>query len=474
MAHASNSWRSNRFSLSFRLQCALRVVCLGATMFVLIYLALTTALYASMTILGLLVVMQTWGLVGYVERTNRELVRFLEAVKYGDASQSWSSTKFRSTSFRELADSFASVVGEFQKIRVEKEEQYQAVQRVLQHVGAGLLAFDSEGRVDFINPAAQRLLDVGAVGSLDGIPHKPLVHTLRTMQAGGRALVELVSNDELLQLVLVATKFRSHTIHKGNSEQQHEAATREMTLVSLHNIIGELEEKEVEAWQTLIRVLTHEIMNSIAPISSLAGTIGNAVEVAPEGVLDEETRSDVQLAASTIRRRSEGLLGFVEKYRNLTRIPKPAFALVPVQRVFRSVEKVMQPRLQSASKSDMVRLSVEISPASLEVIADEGLLEQLLINLLINACHAVEGVPNPAITLAAWQNERGRVVMEVRDNGIGIAPEALDKIFIPFFTTKPDGSGIGLSLARQVMVLHGGSITARSVAGEGTVFRLRF
>jgi signal transduction histidine kinase len=466
----TSQWRSERFSLSFRLQCALRVLAMGATMFVMVYLAMNTALYASMTIVSILVVVQVWGLVNYVERTNRELVRFLEAVKYGDASQSWSSTKFRSASFRELADSFSSVVGEFQKIRVEKEEQYQAVQRVLQHVGTGLLAFDADGVVDFINPAAQRLLGIGAVRSLQSIPHTHLVETLRTMQPSSRALVELVSNDELLQLVLTATKFRSYANNTTSASTDKQPSTREMTLVSLHNIIGELEEKEVEAWQTLIRVLTHEIMNSIAPISSLAGTIGDAVQAAPDGVLDAETRADMQLAASTIRRRSEGLLDFVANYRNLTRIPKPTFALVPVRRLFDSVAGLLRERLQAAS----VQLSAQIAPASLELIADERLIEQVLINLLINALQAVEAAPKPAITLAAWQNERGRVVVEVRDNGSGIAPEALDKIFIPFFTTKPDGSGIGLSLARQVMVLHGGSITVRSVAGEGTVFRLRF
>jgi two-component system, NtrC family, nitrogen regulation sensor histidine kinase NtrY len=513
------------FSLSFRAQCVLRVLAIALTMLLLVYLVSATTLYASATIVAVACGLQVWGLVWYIERTNRELVRFLEAVRFGDASQTWSSTRFRSASFQDLAQAFTRVLGEFQKIRVEKEEQYHAVQRIVQHVGTGLLAFDDDGTIDFINPAAQRLLGVGFIPHLAAIPHDALRTTMRGLKSGERALVRLLGDDDEQQLVLTATKYRvSPRGLSAATDVATDVATdaagsdaapaapanasvrltsaREWTLISLQNIVGELEEKELEAWQTLIRVLTHEMMNSIAPITSLAATIAQTLDVTerPEDISDDDL-DDMRLAVNAIRRRSEGLMSFVENYRNLTRIPKPQFEIVRIDELFAHVRTLLRDRLEASG----IALRVVLHPQELTVVADAHLLEQVLLNLCINAIHAVEAKKHSQATsqaasqaasqatsqaaleaasdviaqaarvvLSAAVSSRGRVMLDVSDSGVGIAQEALDKIFIPFFTTKPDGSGIGLSFARQVMMQHGGSISVSSELDKGTTFRLRF
>ena len=258
----------------------------------------------------------------------------------------------------------------------------------------------------------------------------------------------------MLQLAVYATGFRLR-------EQEY-------SLVSLHNIQSELEEQEMEAWQKLIRVLTHEIMNSITPIASLAGTVNGMLNGA--GQVEDETIDDVRQALQTIQRRSEGLLRFVDTYRNLTHLPTPEFQILPVAELFDRVAQLMRPQLEEQGTS----LAVEVEPRSLELTADAGQIEQVLINLLRNAAQALDGQQGGRIGLRARMDGRGRPLIEVSDDGPGIVTEALDKIFIPFFTTRQDGSGIGLSLCRQIMRLHRGTIGARSQPGEETVFALRF
>ena len=256
-----------------------------------------------------------------------------------------------------------------------------------------------------------------------------------------------------MQLAVSATVFRLH-------EQEY-------TLVSLQNIHSELEEQELEAWQRLIRLLTHEIMNSITPITSLAATADGLLRQVP---LSSDGLADAQEAVETIHRRSAGLLHFVEDYRQPTRLPTPHFQILSVREVGGRIEQLMRPQLAQAG----IAFHLEIVPESLELTADPEQLEQVLINLLTNALQALQGQQEGRIALRARMDGRGRVVVEVADNGPGIVPEALEKIFIPFFTTKPTGSGIGLSLCQQIMRLHRGTISACSRPGEETVFVLRF
>lgn len=448
----------------FRLNVLGRVLLLSAALFLFIYLFAQTTLYATMLIAGAVIVYQIYALLHYVEKTNRDLSRFFDAVQHSDFSQSFTGAGLGS-SFDELKAAFGEVIAKFQRARADKEEHFRYLQTVMQHVGIGLVSFQPNGEVELINSAARRLLRVPHLKNIHALTHwsKVLVDKLLAMKSGERALIKVEDKSELLQLAIYATEFRMR-------EQK-------FTLVSLQNIQSELEEKEMEAWQNLIRVLTHEIMNSVTPIASLASTLNDllAVEAADNGERKVSearaaTLNDLADALQTIQKRSEGLLHFVDAYRNLTRIPKPNFQIFPVKTLFQHVRQLM--RAQVAAKA--IALSVEIAPESLELTADPDLIEQVLINLLLNAIQAVEPQPNAGIALRAFLDERGRVNVQVSDNGPGILPEVLEKIFIPFFTTKQGGSGIGLSLSRQIMRLHRGTISAHSTPGKETVFTMRF
>ncbi|MCC7264795.1 MAG: ATP-binding protein [Candidatus Latescibacteria bacterium] len=439
-------------SRNFQLQCSVRVLLLGASLALFFYLLLHTAYRATPLVVGLAIAYQLYALIHYVGQTNRELSRFLLSIQHGDFSQTFPATG-AGAAFDELRLAFNQVMDAFRLARAEKEEHLRYLQTIVQHVGVGLIAFRGDGSVELANTAAKRLLKRSVLRNLRDLEPPALGQSLLGLKPGQKALLKPDAEGERVQLAVSATAFRLH-------EQEY-------ILVSLQNIHSELEEQELEAWQRLIRVLTHEIMNSITPITSLAATADGLLRQAP---LSGEGLADAQEAVGTIRRRSAGLLHFVEDYRQLTRLPAPHFQILSVREIGGRIEQLMRPQLAQAG----IAFCLDIAPESLEVTADLEQLEQVLINLFTNALQALQGRQGGRIALRARMDERGRVLLEVADNGPGIVPEALEKVFIPFFTTKPDGSGIGLSLCQQIMRLHRGTISARSRPGEETVFTLRF
>ena len=449
----------------FRIQCTVRTVLLAATMLLAVVLFFRTTSYVAAGIITLLAVYELVALIRYVEKTNDDLSRLLRSIRYSDFSQSFTS-EGRGKAFAELGQAFRAVMEDFRATRAEKEESYRYLQTIMQHVGVGLISFKQDGTVNLINTAAKRILrqpylkNVQALGDFS----PKLVPTLMRLRSGEKALVKVVDGDELLQLAVYATEFKLRD--------------ERYTLVSIQNIQSELEEMEIEAWQKLTRVLTHEIMNSVAPIASLASTANDLLEDADvpasgDGLAPEEwsdTISDVHGALQTIEKRSEGLLTFVNAYRRLTRVPRPDFRIFPVADLFDDIADLLEPQMRAQG----IHFRRSIQPEELDLTADPELIEQVLINLVKNAMQAVAGTPEAEVRLQARIDDRGRAVIQVIDNGPGIVEEALEKIFIPFFTTKKEGSGIGLSLSREIMRQHGGSISAVSYPNERTVFTLRF
>lgn len=443
---------------NFRLNVIIRIVFLSASILGFILLVLQTSFYATAIVVGVVILAQTASFVRYVEKTSSDLTRFLSSIRYADFSSTFTSAG-RGRAFDELRLAFTEVMEAFRRTRSETEEQARYLETVVQHIGVGLISFQSSGEVGLINTAAKRLLRLNHLTNIRTLEplSKELVETLLKMKSGDKALLKIERENETLQLVVNATEFRLR--------EQH------YTLVSIQNIRSELEEKEMDAWQNLIRVLTHEIMNSITPISSLASTVNDLLE-SPSSRNDygikEEIVGDIRGALQTIEKRSQGLLHFVDAYRNLTRIPRPNIKVFPIAGLFTSVEQLM--------KAQIVEKGIEFrtdAPSSLELAADPELIEQVLINLLQNASHAVKDQAGAKIVMSAGIDNRGRVFIEVSDNGPGIPKEIQERVFIPFFTTKKDGTGIGLSLSRQIMRLHGGTISVRSTPGIETVFTLR-
>jgi signal transduction histidine kinase len=452
-------------SKRFRFQCLIRGLVLALSIAGFVLIVTETRLYAVYILLGLAIPYQLISLIRYVERTNRELARFLLALRYHDFSLTFRDEKLGG-SFDRLRQAFMEIMDSFRKIRMEKEEHYQYLQIIVQHVGIGLLAFQGNGDVELINPAAKKLFKVPYLKSIKALKSfsPELLQTLQTMRPHQKALVKVETDGDVLNLALYSREFKLRD--------------QRFTLVSIQNIQSELEEKEIESWQKLIRVLTHEIMNSITPIASLASTIDDLIEESSgprrtEQAGDDargEALADIHHAAQTIQKRSRGLLQFVDAYRNLTLIPQPRPETFPIGELFERVEKLMAPQVREKVRD--LRSSVE--PEDLRLFADPALIEQVLINLLLNAAQAVAGQEDARISIAAHQDGQARILIQVKDNGPGIPPENIDKIFIPFFSTKEGGAGIGLSFSRQVMHLHRGSISVHSRPGEETVFTLRF
>ncbi|MEM6262686.1 MAG: HAMP domain-containing sensor histidine kinase [Bacteroidota bacterium] len=450
------------FTRRFRINVAARSVLLGLACLVLAYTLLTleergwfmAVVFAGVAVAGLII-----ELVRYVEKTNRDLTSFLYAIKYQDFTQNFTSLG-RGGTHDSLRDAFNSIVHAYQNLRAEKESHYQYLQTVVQHVKVALLCFKLDGEIELMNDAAGDLLRRPYLNTLSGLErtHPKLYTAIQAIRPGEKKLVEIQVQQDLLQLSLQCTTFKL----------QEEA----YKLVSLQNIQSELEKQEVDTWQKLIRVLTHEIMNSVTPIISLTGAINDLLEDetgAPVSIdsLDEEDIEDIHQGIRTVQNRSKGMLHFVRAYRSLTNIQQPEFTQVSVEEMMESLQTLFQPELRKRN----IKLKMEVGEA-LFVRADRELLEQVLINLIKNGMEALEGRAKPTLTLEASNLEAGKVAIRVKDNGAGIPAEFRQQVFIPFFTTKKKGSGIGLSLSRQIMQLHEGAIKLETEPEKGTVFTL--
>ena len=439
----------------FKLKIAIRIIFLTLT--ILLCCILFVEQQRTVAIgLAIFSIYQVYRLTRFIDQTNRDLTNFFQAIKYNDFSQTFTLKKIP-PSFLTLHETLGEILEKFGELRREKEEQNRYLQTVIQHVGIGILTFHSDGKVELFNRAAKQLLQLSHLKNIADLQSDlpAFYNTLSELQRGEKRLLKIIKNDIAMQLIVFGTDFL--------------IAGEKIRLVTLQDIRSELDEKEMEAWQNLIRVLTHEIMNSVTPISSLAATANTLLQVENSDNLSNDALIDLKQSLSAIEKRSTSLLHFVETYRSLTRIPRPNFQIVKVEQLFQQMDTLYR---ESCTKAG-IRLSVHVQPESLEITADPELVEQILINLLLNAKQALQRKKGGIITLNAGLDEGGRVHVEVADNGPGIAPENLEKIFIPFFTTKKSGRGIGLSLARQIMRLHRGNISVQS-SSQGSSFRLMF
>ncbi|WP_323757678.1 sensor histidine kinase [Roseivirga sp.] len=445
---------------NLRFAIVARVILLTASALLLANLIYGSQNQVNIFFVSLAIVVQVYLLIRAVEKTNREISGFLNSIKYDDFTATYP-TEGHSASVDRLYQEFNSVIKKFREIRADKEANYHYFRTIVQHVGIGLITFNKKGDIQIINSSAKKLIGVEAIQNIFELSKvsPKLVESLVKLKTGGSDLIEFTQDGTHIQLSIYVIEL----VLRGE----------EFKLVSVQNIQSELEEKEMDAWQNLIRVLTHEIMNSVTPLSSLAATVkDNLVDNIEDDVpIEKEELEDIYLAVQTIERRSQGLIRFVSDFRNLTKIPQPKVATESVAKVLEHIQVLFNHEL--AAKN--IKISFSIEPINLAISIDKELIDQVLINILQNAVHALEETTEEKhIVVRAFVNEYNRPTIVIRDNGCGIDEEALSKIFIPFFTTKKQGSGIGLSLSKQIMRKHGGGITVKSVMNEGTEFTLRF
>lgn len=394
------------------------------------------------------------GLYRYVTSFNRKFVRFLESVRYSDFTIKFRADNAMGGTFQELNQQFNEVLMAFRQARAEKEANLQYLNTIVQHIGTGLITFDADGKVNLVNNAALRMLEIYRLRQLSDLQetHPRLFDMLSSHGTGVRELY-YTPHEQPLAVQGTAIQLRGSWVR----------------IVALQNIGTELQQKEVEAWQNLTRVLRHEIMNSMTPIVSLVGTMRLIVdEDLEKNTTNQEAVDDLKEALQTLEKRSQGMMKFVNAYRDFTTLPKPAMRTIPVQELIQEVLHLLQADLTAAG----VLWKSVVLPDNLSLVGDADQLQQVLINLIKNALEAVHDQPQPLIDIQAFLTDSQRVSITIRDNGYGIEPEALEKIFIPFYTTKKTGSGIGLSLSRQILQQHNGTLVVSSEVGQGTAFSL--
>ena len=444
---------------NFRVKILFRVALLTFTLGGSLYLFLVLGLKAAGIFIGIIAFLQVIFLINFVEQTNRVLSRFFLGIKYDDFTATLHQ-EARGKTFDELNQQLNQVVEHFRTIRLEKEENYRYLEQVFHHLSVPTISIKNHKEINFLNQAARQLFSSKILKSVNDLD-TDLAKEILSMKSGEKRNVKLVRDQEVLQLIVSMTTFKLQQT--------------DYQLVSFQNIRSELERTEVDAWQKLIRVLTHEIMNSVTPISTLADSLRGMLfsrnndsfrgaEITPN------QSQDIRQAIDIIHSRSGGLMEFVQSYRNLTQIPPPELELIQVRPLLENVKRLFNTRIEKEG----ILFTIDCQPRDLEVWADPQMLEQILINLIINAIHALEDQSHKAISLIGEITPFGGVEIKVKDTGKGIPEDQIDEIFIPFFSTKKEGSGVGLSISRQLIQAQGGHIQVKSEVGKGSEFVLGF
>ena len=419
---------------------------------------LVNNLYQYEVIMVPVIIYQVYDFFKFHKKAQQEVELFVESIHYRDFSRHFD-VKHAPQELQKLRKGFNDINTTFKVISKEKETQYQYLQKILELVDTGILSYELEsGEVVWMNESLKKLLQIPYLKTIQSLDRRD--HLLCTqiveLKPGENIIGTAHLEQTSLKILLSATAFQTEG--------------RVYKLIAFQNVNEALDETESKAWQKLLSVMTHEIMNSVAPISSLADTLGNRLRESAENKDRPTSLEDLAIGIDTIKRRSEGLLKFAETYRNLNKITTLNTKRVYVRDVFESLHQLMEPTLDQKK----IEMEVILKDPDLMIEADINLLEQVLINLVVNAIEAVKEIEDPHIMLSSSHVFGKKPYIRVTDNGPGMPEELLDKIFIPFFSTKKSGSGIGLSLCKQIMMLHKGNITVQSLVGEGTAFTLQF
>ena len=415
--------------------------------------------YVYLLIAVPVIIYQLIDIFRFQKKAQDELNEFVESVHYRDFSR-YFDVKHAPIELQPLRKGFNEINTTFKVISKEKETQYQYLQKILELVDTGILSYEEEtGLVVWMNESLKKMMQLPYLKTIHSLERRDegLYREVLILKPGISKIASAHFERTSFKILLSATAFQTEgKIYK---------------LVAFQNVSEALDETEAKAWQKLLSVMTHEIMNSVAPISSLADTLKHRLQQSVTSLNDDSgSLDDLELGIDTIKRRSEGLLKFAETYRNLNKITTLNLKKVYVRELFGNLLQLMQPTLEQKD----IELETILKDTELQLEVDVNLIEQVLINLVVNAIEAIKDSPAPKIVLSAYVASNYKSVIKIADNGNGMPPELLDKIFVPFFSTKKNGSGIGLSLCKQIMMLHRGNVQVQSIEGEGTAFLLQF
>ena len=444
----------------FRAGIVLRTSALCCTIVAVAAIVVRTDWYVVMALGVIAAGVQVALLIRFATESSREVARFFEAVSFDDTTLSFSGL-LADQSHRELGAAMSRVLDMLRIGRAEREAQAHYLQTLISHVPVALISLDVHGRVQLLNMAARRLFETAIGDNKDFLHHgEAFAAGIDALSPGTSAILRMERPSGALQLKAAATDVMLAGVRRR--------------LISLQNIENEMSAQELAAWQTVVRVMAHEVMNSLTPISSLAATARDLVRDVQSQMPEEDPRTgalvDAREALETVARRSEGLLHFVQNHRRLTKPLVSQAQIAPVERTFARVQRLLAADLAAND----IRMTMSVEPQTLELAADADLLDQALINLVRNAIEALAHVAAAHIQLAGRRHADGRIVIAVADNGPGVPPEQRDRVFVPFFTTKRQGSGVGLTLVRQIATAHGATVDVSQTPGGGATVSLRF
>ncbi len=423
-----------------------------------LYFALNIIL-GPVLLLGLLS-LQVIELIKYNQRTNEKITRFLESIQYADFTSSFTHDSQMGNSYRHLNQAFSKVMEAFRKTRAEKEEQVLFMRIIIQHINIGIISYNSEGKIGLVNNAAKHLLQITQFKD---------IHDLNRISPQFLKQILSLKTGEDLSVKI------NDSLHLNIRCTELKMGGKQWFLLSFQDISAALKQQELDAWQNLTKVLRHEIMNSITPIATLVNSLQTILEedVYIENgkhLILEEGFEDLQEGLKTISGRSRGLVGFVNAYRDYTSIPEPQKSPLDVRALFEDICTLLRDDLEL----NQISLTIEIVPEDLNIMADKEQIQMILINLVKNAREAIEKSDIKTIQLTAGRTLSNHPYIQVIDQGPGIQAASLENIFVPFFTTKNNGSGIGLAISRQIMNMHRGSLQVHSVPDKETIFTLLF
>jgi two-component system nitrogen regulation sensor histidine kinase NtrY len=439
----------NMIYTNFRINIIIRILLLIVILSLLAFW-LTGGHYLRSAYIGIVVIIQVAELFFYIDRLNSKLENFFSSLLADDYSIRLSDAR-KGSSFRRLYDILNAVNDKLKILSKEKETRSQYLGSMIEQSGVGILSVDLDGKIHLVNKAFRELLDMekARTGINLGDLSEKLLGIIHKIPPGEHQLIRWIAGNTEKPFSFQVSRFK--------------LGEQPFILVSVHDIRAELDEKELEAWQKLIRVLTHEIMNSVTPIVSLSSSLNSLLKDNSMAVQDKKTINRLSDGLEAIQDRSSGLMKFTTAYQNLTRVPTPKIQSIDISTLLKKITTLYLPEIEGKS----INFSISYFGKPKKIRGDPDLLEQVLINLIRNAVEAVEGLKYPGIDLIIEELPGYQVKIKVKDNGKGINKETLDKIFVPFFTTKPGGTGIGLSLSRQIIMMHRGTIEVTSNEGEG-------
>ena len=451
-----------KYKLSLFIRVTILFISLASLAFVITHLTFNDNLpVAIVSTLPLVLIsfLSLRNLIRFLIKRFDEMDDFFESVKYRDFSR-WFAEKSGSEDIRELHRGFNLVNKTIKKINTEKEEHHLYLQKILALVDTGIVAYNTDsGSILWINDSFKKILDIPSLKNIDFIKTRNLdlfEAIFLTNHASENTISIDVANNKT-KIMISSSLF----LIKDAS----------FKLIVIQNIDDTINRTESEAWKKLLSVMTHEIMNSIAPISSLAETLQSKIHLTMEDPKKHILEiTDLDTGIESIKNRSEGLLKFAKTYRSLNKITKLNLSKILVLDLFENIKILMLPSLENKN----IEFNIKIDNPDLLVEIDRYLMEQVLINLILNAVEACKDREKAMITLSAQKNIEGKSIIKIFDNGKGIPEEIIDDVFIPFFSTKKSGSGIGLSLCKQIILLHNGRISIRSTEGKGTIISLIF